>query len=130
MSNEKWKIVISCSLPSASCLLPSAVCLLLYVFMQQLKLIALFAQLNAKQVAYRKHPDPPFAVDYWQVPAANLFHSLERLMRCFVAANHGAQGAGNFTQAHICSIQARYDYPVQKIAFREYAYQSAFLVKH
>src|SRR5207245_1247223 len=96
MENEIWKM------PSAHCLLLTAHCLrsLLYILMQQLQLIPLFTQLHAQEIAHRKHPDPLFAIDDGQVPAADLFHSFQGLMRSLVTTNHRAQRTGHLTKFH------------------------------
>ena len=98
--------------------------------MQKLQLVALLAEFNAQEIAHRKHPDPLFAIDDREVAAANLFHSFEGLVGCFVATNHCAQGARHFPQLQRGRIAARHNYSIQKIALRENANQLLVLIEH
>src|SRR5947209_2406464 len=95
------------SLPSRS---------VLDVLVEQLKLRALLAYLDAHDVAHREHPDELVAVNDGQVSAADLLHSFERGARCVVAVNDLARLAH-----HVAHGDARGVLPSNDDAFEQVA---------
>src|ERR1700704_5795259 len=94
---------VKCQMENGSyCPLLTAHFSLLYILMQQFDLVPLIAELNAQQVAHRKHPYPLLAIDYRQMARADFFHTLQGLLRSLVTTNHRPQRAG-----YIAELQSR-----------------------
>src|SRR6266404_8349766 len=100
------------------------------VVMQQPKFIALLAQLNSQQITNGKHAHPFLAINHRQVTSPNLLHSLERLMRSFIASNYRPQRTRDGAQRDLRRILPGHDDAIQNVALRENANQFAFLVEH
>src|SRR6266550_4108349 len=63
------------------------------------------------------------------MPAADLLHSLQRLVWSFVTTNHRAQFAGYFAELHRRWIVARHHNAVKQVALREDTNQPPRLIE-
>src|SRR6266516_4820157 len=63
------------------------------------------------------------------MPAADLLHSLQRLVWSFVTTNHRAQFADYFAEYHRRWIVARHHDAIQQVALREDANQTPRLIE-
>ncbi|HEX8897699.1 MAG TPA: hypothetical protein VF751_03295 [Chthoniobacterales bacterium] len=86
--------------------------------------------MNAKQIANGQHPNKLLAIDYRQVPAANLFHALEGLMGGFVALDDSPDWACHLAKLQVRRIAAGNYHTIQQVALREDADQFSFCVEH
>src|SRR5947209_16175580 len=108
------------SLPSRS---------VLDVLVEQLKLRALLAYLDAHDVAHREHPDELVAVNDGQVAAADFVHAFERGARRIVAVNDLARLAHHVTDRDVRGVEVADDDAFQKVALREDAAELLFFVE-